>query len=268
MSNSLVVELGINDKEKIEHLLHIEPSFNGFVISDLEHVKYGLDFVRLYGEMEGHNLQSVLMIFNDKIVYYSPDDRRIDCYVQYVRESNVPKLVGKKTLVEKFLPYLEIKGQSDCYVLEMNTAPYDFRDDDLDIKRMSTREEAAKLHDLFMQVREYGFTGLDRETYIDEQIKIVQNDSIRTYFTEVNGEMVSTAAYVNDRTRTAIVVGVATPPQYRKRGYASKVIYRLCLDAISAGKVLYLFYTNPQAGSVYRNLGFHEGGEWKVLNLS
>ncbi|QQE77858.1 GNAT family N-acetyltransferase [Alicyclobacillus sp. SO9] len=79
--------------------------------------------------------------------------------------------------------------------------------------------------------------------------------------------MVSTAAYVNDRPQIAIVIGVATPPQYRRNGYASKVLYKLCLDAIQSGKVLYLFYTNPQAGSVYQHLGFRNGGEWKVLSL-
>jgi hypothetical protein len=105
-------------------------------------------------------------------VYYSPDDNLpVDPYVPYVKESKVSKFVGKKTLVEKFMPHLEIKGHSDCYVLEMNTFPPDYRDDDLVIKRMSTREEAAKLHDLFMQVEEYGFTGLDKEKFIDEQIK-------------------------------------------------------------------------------------------------
>jgi predicted GNAT family acetyltransferase len=81
------------------------------------------------------------------------------------------------------------------------------------------------------------------------------------------GEMVSTAAYVNGRPRTAIVIGVATPPQYRRNGYASRVLYKLCLDAIESGKVLYLFYTNPHAGYVYQQVGFRNGGEWKVLIL-
>jgi predicted GNAT family acetyltransferase len=76
------------------------------------------------------------------------------------------------------------------------------------------------------------------------------------------------ATYLNDRPRTAIVIGVATLPKYRNQGYATKVLYKLCSDAINAGKVLYLFYSNPVAGSVYRKIGFREGGAWKILQLS
>lgn len=267
MSNNSIVQLGIDDKERIERLLNNETSFNGFVISDLQHGKYEPEFVRIYGEIEGHELKSLLLDFQDKIVYYSPEERDVEGYIEYIQQSNAPKLVGKKVLIEKFVPLLHIQANTDCQVRELSTVPREFLDDALVVKRMTTREEASALYDLFVQVEEYGFTGNDREKYIDEQIRIVETDSIRTYVAEFEGEMVSTAAYVNDRPRTAIVIGVATPPQHRRKGYASKVLYRLCMDAINTGKVLYLFYTNPQAGSVYQHLGFSEGGEWKVLTL-
>lgn len=265
MSN--VVQMNVHDKERMNQLLQQEPSFNNFVISDLEYGEYRQDFVRIYGETDGRELLSLLMIFQDKIVYYSPDDRPVDCYVQHVREAKVTKLVGKKALVEKFIPHLKFKGHSNCHLRELGMPPNHLTDSPIVVKRMESREEAAKLHDLFLQVEEYGFTGTDRDKYMDEQIKFIDNDSIRTYFAEVNGEMVSTAAYINDRPRTTIVVGVATPPQHRKQGYASHVLYRLCWDAIHAGRVLYLFYTNPQAGAVYQRLGFRDGGEWTVLTL-
>jgi predicted GNAT family acetyltransferase len=150
----------------------------------------------------------------------------------------------------------------------MNTLPTDFRDDDLTIKRMSTRDEAARLHHLFMQVEEYGFTGLDKEKFVDQQVKLMENYSIRTFFAEFHGEIVSTATYLNARPRTAIVIGVATLQKYRNKGYATKVLYKLCSDAINAGKVLYLFYTNLVAGSIYREVGFHEVGTWKILQLN
>jgi predicted GNAT family acetyltransferase len=269
LSNAVVTVLSIREKAKIEDLLNKEPSINGFVLSDVEYEHYASDFVRLYGQFDGDDLKSVLMIFKDKIVYYAADDNLpVDCYVQYVKESKVSKLVGKKSLIEKFMPYLEIKGHNDCYVLVMSTLAPPIPDDDLTIKRMTSREEAAKLHDLYMQIEEYSFTGLDKEQFIDEQVNLLQNDSIRTFFAEVDGEIVSTATYLNDRPRTAIVIGLATLPKYRNQGYATKVLYKLCSDAINAGKVLYLFYSNPAAGSVYRKIEFREGGAWKILQLS
>lgn len=267
MSHISVIELGVNDKARIKNFLNHEPSFNGFVISDLEYGNDEPDFARIYGECSGRELKSVLVIFRDKMVYYSPHDRPVDCYIQHVRRSNVTKLVGKKELVDKFVPFLDIVGQSNCEVRELSNAPKLLTDNDPVVKRMTSREEAAKLYELFLQVEEYDLTGTERQIYIDEQMKFVQNDTVRTYFAEINGEMVSTAAYMNDREGTAIVIGVATPAKYRKKGFASGVLFRLCSDAVNQGKTLYLFYTNPLAGSVYRNLGFEKGGEWKVLTL-
>jgi hypothetical protein len=67
LSNLPVAELTISDKSKIEHLLNKEPSFNGFVVSDLEYGHYAPEFVRLYGQVDGDALISILIIFNDKL---------------------------------------------------------------------------------------------------------------------------------------------------------------------------------------------------------
>jgi predicted GNAT family acetyltransferase len=119
-----------------------------------------------------------------------------------------------------------------------------------------------------MQIEEYSFTGLDKEQFINEQINLLQNDSIRTFFAEVDGEIVSTYHVPQRPPAYRDCDWGCNLPKYRNQGYATKVLYKLCSDAINAGTVLYLFYSNPVAGSVYRKIGFREGGAWKILQLS
>ncbi|WP_409300655.1 GNAT family N-acetyltransferase [Peribacillus sp. SCS-155] len=91
--------------------------------------------------------------------------------------------------------------------------------------------------------------------------------SSRTYYAEVNGDMVSTASTQKERSATVILAGVATPSQFRGDGYASQVIEALCNHVIREGKTLYLFYNNPAACVIYKNIGFIELGQWTVVEF-
>jgi GNAT superfamily N-acetyltransferase len=64
-----------------------------------------------------------------------------------------------------------------------------------------------------------------------------------------------------------IIGGVYTLPEARGKGYASACTAALALDLQRDGKLPCLFYENPVAGRVYRNLGFEEIGLWGILYL-
>lgn len=59
-----------------------------------------------------------------------------------------------------------------------------------------------------------------------------------------------------------MIVGVATHPAHRRKGLATQLLIRLCEDLLSEGKTPCLFYDNPEAGSIYRRLGFTDVGTW------
>ena len=63
-----------------------------------------------------------------------------------------------------------------------------------------------------------------------------------------------------------MVVGVATREDYRKKGLVSKCMSKLCYDYLKEGKTLCLFYDNPEAGKIYKRLGFKEIEKWIMIN--
>jgi predicted GNAT family acetyltransferase len=80
--------------------------------------------------------------------------------------------------------------------------------------------------------------------------------------------MVSTAGVFIESCHTAIIAGVATPPVHRRKGYASEVIRAICREFANEEMAIYLFYNNPEAGNLYKQLGFYEAAKWKVLGIS
>ncbi len=62
-----------------------------------------------------------------------------------------------------------------------------------------------------------------------------------------------------------MVVGVATLKEYRGGGLMSKCLSKLCVDVMSEGKMLCLFYDNPKAGSIYHKLGFKTIDNWMMI---
>ena len=77
------------------------------------------------------------------------------------------------------------------------------------------------------------------------------------------GRIVACAGSTAENRQSAMVVSVATDPAYRRRGYATRLVRRLCaLHAQEGREFLCLFYSNPAAGVIYRGLGFGEIGTW------
>lgn len=63
---------------------------------------------------------------------------------------------------------------------------------------------------------------------------------------------------------SAMVVAVATLENYKKKGNATKCMLKLCNELLLEGKDLCLFYDNPEAGAIYKKIGFKDIGFWMM----
>ena len=114
------------------------------------------------------------------------------------------------------------------------------------------------------QIEEFNDLSSNREA----KIKEYKNNNGRAYFIEnERNQMISTAGATAENSQSAMIVGVATLPDYRKSGLATVCVYELCKDLLAEGKIPCLFYDNPAAGSIYRRIGFEEIGKWDMIHL-
>lgn len=73
----------------------------------------------------------------------------------------------------------------------------------------------------------------------------------------VDGKMIATAQTDFETDDEAIIVGVATHPDYQHQGYGQVIMSALCQPLIHEGKKLILHYNSPIAGKLYTKMGFH-----------
>lgn len=73
----------------------------------------------------------------------------------------------------------------------------------------------------------------------------------------VDGKMIATAQTDFETDDEAIIVGVATHPDYQHQGYGQVIMSALCQPLVHEGKKLILHYNSPIAGKLYEKMGFH-----------
>jgi N-acetylglutamate synthase-like GNAT family acetyltransferase len=125
-----------------------------------------------------------------------------------------------------------------------------------------TRQATAA--DVQALVELYATAGIMRRD-ADSLRGALQRDHIA--LTEAGGKIVSAALTTTETSSAAMIGGVFTPAPWRKRGYASAALTRLCAELLAQGKQPCLFYDNPAAGVIYRRLGFEDIGPWNLVFL-
>ncbi len=89
----------------------------------------------------------------------------------------------------------------------------------------------------------------------------------RLWMAVAGDEVLSTALTNAETGNLAMIGGVFTKPSARKRGLSRAVCGALCQDLIATQRQPILYWRNPTAGSVYRQLGFQEIGQWRAVWL-
>lgn len=78
------------------------------------------------------------------------------------------------------------------------------------------------------------------------------------------GLVIATAEATAENSQAAMIVSVATHPEYRHKGYGTAVISKLCDQLLDEGKTSCLFYDNPKAGEIYKRVGFEDIDQWTM----
>ncbi len=171
------------------------------------------------------------------------------------------------SVLSPILPFLD--GYREEERKMMTITPFSFRRAERD-ERVRVLRTARDFLSLF---RLYRATDGMNETFSeDEDGHNLDSFLSRSFpFTSValfeRGKAVSGAYIGNHQRRNATVSGVATHPDFRKRGFASSVVSELVDIAFSENMMpmLSLWYNNEEAGRIYRKLGFRDEGTFLHL---
>ncbi|XJZ28976.1 GNAT family N-acetyltransferase [Bacillota bacterium Lsc_1132] len=256
----MIRKLTENDHPDTFAFLMEEPSINLFVLGDIEAFGYHSDFQEIWAEFdEDSKIKAVLLRYYQSYIAYAKGDFDVKGFADIIQNGMKPyQLSGKSLTVEKFERILPLgkKQQThfaECRTLESLTGSL------IPVKQAGL-EDVDRIIELRKTISEFQVKNDAQEILIQS----MKANTSRTYYTERNGLMTSCVSTAAENSLSAMIVGVCTKKEYRKQGLASAIMGKLFLDVLNEGKILCLFYDNPEAGRIYKRLGFKDIGLWTM----
>ncbi|PLR94139.1 GNAT family N-acetyltransferase [Bacillus sp. T33-2] len=260
----MIRKLHKEDNEKVMAFLADEPSINLFLIGDIEAFGYDAEFQQLWaGFNDKGEMTAVLLKFYDAFIPYAKGEFDVNGFADIILSyGDAPALSGKAEIVDKFegLEGLNLGKKQVTYFAECRKA-VNIGAGAFNVKKAEI-DDIDRIVDIRQTIVEFP-TSSDARDMI---LKAMESNTGRTYYIEEDGKMSASASTTAENSMSAMIVGVCTRPEHRKKGLASAVMQKLVQDVLDEGKVLCLFYDNPKAGRIYKRLGFKDIGMWTMCN--
>lgn len=257
--------MGEDEQTLIDYLLE-ESAINLFILGDIENFGMSTEFMDIWGDFdEGGTYQGVLLRYNDFFILYSKENEFDTKVFENILKDHgkVECLSGKASTIDRFLQSASIRPQSiklDYYVGLRNHVNELLYEPTIDAVKGSVKD-VDDVAALLNTIEEFGSIS---QTTVDGIKRELEKGGARMYLVRDDSKVVATARSAAENSRSAMIVGVASDPGYRNKGFTSACMIKLCKELLEEGKEICLFYDNPKAGSIYRRLGFQDIGMWTM----
>jgi predicted GNAT family acetyltransferase len=259
----MIRKLKETDNVAVMNFLSVEPSMNLFIIGDLEAFGYNNDFQDLWGQFSVNgDLVAVLLRFHSSFIPYAKtEDFDVDGFAAIMNSFSGEKILsGKSDVVSKFDGFEELTSGKKQVMHFAECLSSDKFETPSHTVKMATIDDVDSILQLRENIEEFTTTNSSRTMLLQS----LETGTGRTYYLEQDGVMVASASTAAENSLSAMIVGVCTHKDYRRKGFATTVMHQLFKDVMDEGKVLCLFYNNPEAGSIYKRLGFNDIGLWTM----
>lgn len=255
------------DRQSIMRYIGKEPEFNLFLIGDLENFGVDSEHVNFYAEDRADEYDFLIMRYRDSFVLYSCfEDYDADAAATYLLSQHAEFINGKGSVLERIVSYFPELNVKRSYLSKLTSLNQDSElPQGYECKFLEPNDARSQV-DLFLLIEEFRDSYLGRESEQIENIKVNLESTGRAIGAYHAQALIGTAGIAASNSMSAMIIGVATHPDYRNLGIASALVASLCRDCLDRGmKFLCLFYDNPKAGSIYRKIGFCEMGGYILM---
>jgi predicted GNAT family acetyltransferase len=260
----LIRKLNDKDHNNLMDLVILEPEFNLYIIGDIENFGYNQNFLELFGEFdENNNLSAVLVRYFSVYMIYAKSKFDLEGFVDVIKKcDNLETLVGKTEIVSQFKnTSLEFHNSELHHFAVLKEINPSFEIDSKIIVKKADIKDVDGIINLKSRIKEFSKGSNKFKEILLNDLKA---GTAHGYYIEIDGNIVSYAQTSAENSKSAMVVSVMTDENYRRRGLASVCIKELCNDMIRKQRTLCLFYKNPEAGEIYKRIGFKEIGMWSM----
>lgn len=238
-----------------------EASMNLFILGDIEAFGYNTDFQNVWAEFdEQDNIIAIMLRYYQSFIVYSTGDFDTKAFSSIIKSHNQPfQLSGKSLTVERFEDFLKLGKKKTTHFAECRSLSEIPTSQSEEIKK-ATLKDVDRVVAMRRTISEFAV----QENAVQQLSHAMKSNTSRTYFTEEDGAITSCVSTAAENSMSTMIVGVCTKVEYRNQGLATKIMEKLFKDVLSEGKILCLFYDNPNAGRIYKRLGFKDIGLWTM----
>lgn len=244
-----------------------EREVNLFIEGDIE--LYGLerDAVELFAF--GDDWDSLLLRYYENYMLASNKaNPELAGVASFLKERKMLCLSAKEAYLLQMQPYFPATKVQGTYLCKLDKASFRPKPGGMQKPLQLGPDHAGAIVGLYKQIEEFAKPYLEHEEEKTEQTRDNYEKGCIGFGIFEDDKLVCTAN-ITARTKSgAMIIGVATLPEYRKRGYASQVMSELCRQCFAEGMLfLCLFYDNPLAGELYHSMGFETIGRWAMMRF-
>ena len=253
-----------DDRDDVLNLVEKKAAENLFIIGDVEVFGFDTDFQKLWGQFDDNGkLKAVLLKFEGNYIPYAEGEYDLEGFSQIINEDpDLQGMSGLKELAEPLLPYIkkQPRNSQSLYYAKCVALKELKNEDQLSHVKLLTIEELEEQIELLKSIPEFDSASITLES----KKRVFETKTGRTYICRVDGKIASTASSTAENQSSAMIVAVATKENFKRRGLATDCMIKLCKELLEEGKELCLFYDNPDAGVIYKRLGFEDIGFWNM----
>lgn len=255
--------------------LALEPEFNLFLIGDLEQCGMEDETVSCFTDddwKEGAEFPYFILDYRGNVLVYSRDphyDARTAA--EFLKEIKPENISGKDQVLRPLIKYLENKTVKLTHMARLKEIAKQQREEYGELMgrvRRLTEGDIPAIYQLYLTIDEFAYTyrRKEREECCEDIRQNCFSGMGRAYGIFEGDRLASVAQTSAENRASAMVVGVATRPESRGKGYARATVLKLCEECLADGKqFLCLFFDNPSAGRIYHSIGFEDIGIYTML---
>ncbi|MCM1991548.1 GNAT family N-acetyltransferase [Oceanirhabdus seepicola] len=264
----MIKQLGAEFAKKILDYVIDEKEYNLYIISNIENQGFEEDYITYYGDVDNNGKLKGIMVkfFNIYTIYTKSECWDKEGFMSVLNEVELGMITGKESSVQELIGSgLNVEEYEGHYYATMRETKNkelneqaNSRGDKLEKITVDMVEEVVQLRESIPEFMQGSgkFCKILGEGIL--------NGTARGYCIRESGKMVAFAQTSAENSQSAMITSVMTHLDYRKKGYASLCVERLCNELLQEGRGLCLYYVNINAGKIYRKIGFKEIGKWGI----
>jgi len=248
------------DKPELLAFLKQRPSEKCFFLGDVENFDIEEEFIDVWVIRSGTTITSVLLRYYRFYLISTADHGDMEKICRKISEDDQCESVsGILETIDLASRLINMKKLKRLYLAELTRKSLkEFEPDHNPLK--AEKENINELFEYQKTIEEFSTTEENRESFGQEII----TGTGRMYYIKQQNKIVSAATLTAENSLNGTIIGVSTDKEFRNRGYARACVGKLCREVTEENKSVILFYDNPDAGKLYKSLGFRDINRWGI----